>query len=164
MDIEVSDFEDGRRVSQSDVEGHDLTEEGAAAFLSDWDVLGASSVWVSVHDLARWGEGLMVEKGRFKALSKPGIARDPEMAPEKGYAFGLMTMEAEGEPVVYHLGGTEGFSSGLFMRPETNAVMAFSCNMSPDLLVAHGTQTDAAIALAEYQDLVFFEVWRNGFK
>lgn len=167
--IRISDFENGRRLSPSLVSGYDLSDAGTAEpFMADWDVLGASSVWISVHDLARWGEGLLSDPARFAAYSRIGAQRAPEEDKSRSYAAGLMTMDLEGDSVVYHLGGTEGFSSGMFLWPRRSAVLAFSCNMSPDLIISRGLESEARDMFVQYQELVFLHAWAadqrsNGF-
>lgn len=153
-------YREGRRQSPSRVIGYDVTTEGGAApSLSNWDVLGASSVWVSVEDLARWGEALIADEARFARQAEVGILRYPDQDQDRGYASGLMTLSRNGERIVYHLGGTEGFSSGLFMRPARGEVLAFSCNMSPELFYARGMAGGARSSLERYRDTVFLDVW-----
>src|SRR5690606_15334943 len=66
IDVHVPTYRDGLRQSPSQVVGYDVAVGGGAPALSNWGVLGASSVWVSVEDLARWGEGLMRDRARFE--------------------------------------------------------------------------------------------------
>lgn len=153
-------YRDGMRQSPSRVVGYDVTPDGGSTpALSNWDVLGASSVWVSVEDLARWGEGLLRDRARFERQAAVGILRYPDQDHDRGYASGLMTLKHDGERIVYHLGGTEGFASGVFMRPEHDQVMAFSCNMSPELFFARGMAGEAREALTRGREQVFLEEW-----
>lgn len=162
IDARAPRYRDGLRQSPSSVQGHDVAaNNGSQHLLSNWDVFGASSVWVSVEDLARWGEGLMVDRARFEHQAEVGILRYPDQDQDRGYAAGLMTLRRDGERIVYHLGGTEGFSSGVFMRPERDQVMAFSCNMSPELFFARGIRGAARETLMQGRELVFLEVWLN---
>lgn len=160
IDAHAPIYRGGLRQSPSRVTGYDVAPNGGARpFLSNWDVLGASSVWVSVEDLARWGEGLMRDRGRFERQARVGILRYPDEDQDRGYASGLMTLRRGEERIVYHLGGTEGFSSGLFMRPERDQVIAFSCNMSPELFFARGMAGDAREALTRWRETVFLDTW-----
>jgi CubicO group peptidase (beta-lactamase class C family) len=162
IDTRAPEYSDGLRQSPSRVSGYDVAPDGGnAPSLSNWDVLGASSVWVSVEDLARWGEALMRDRARFERQAEIGILRYPDQDQDRGYAAGLMTLRRDGERIVYHLGGTEGFSSGLFMRPDHDEVMAFSCNMSPELFFARGMAGEARSALERGRELAFLDVWLN---
>lgn len=160
IDIRISDFREGRRQSRSDVTGYDLgASETSVPLLSDWDVLGASSIWTSVRDLASWGEGLMLDSDRFEKHARIGIERNSEDEEHRGYGAGLMTIHINNERIVYHLGGTEGFSSGVFLRPERSEVLAFSCNMSPDLFFFRGLAGASREQLAAHKELVFLKLW-----
>jgi CubicO group peptidase (beta-lactamase class C family) len=161
IDVVAPAFHEGYRQSPSRIVGYDVAPDGAhgVASLSNWDVLGASSVWVSVEDLARWGEDLLAHQRRFTAQSDVGVLRYPDEDHDRGYASGLMTLRRNGELIVYHLGGTEGFSSGFFMRPARGEVMAFSCNMSPELFYARGMAGPNHDQLSRSRDLVFLDVW-----
>lgn len=162
INARVPAHRDGLRQSPSSVLGYDVAaNNGSQHLLSNWDVFGASSVWVSVEDLARWGEGLMADRARFEHQAEIGILRYPDQDQDRGYAAGLMTLRRNGERIVYHLGGTEGFSSGVFMRPEHDQVMAFSCNMSPELFFARGMRGAARATLMQGRELVFLETWLN---
>lgn len=160
VDVRISKFEAGRRMPASSVNGHDLSEGNRPVpFLSDWDVLGASSVWVSVSGLSAWGSALLSDHERFSGMSAVGTWREPDDHGIRGYAAGLMTTVLDGEPIVYHLGGSEGFSSGLFLRPDHGQVLAFSCNMSPDLVFATALTSESAQYFARYGELVFLHAW-----
>jgi CubicO group peptidase (beta-lactamase class C family) len=144
----------------SPVRGHDLTGDGGAEpFLGRWDVLGASGVWISAHDLARWAEGLLSDTSRLAEQSRLGVESASDEDNEEGYAAGLMTLTLDGEPIVYHLGGTEGFSSGMFLRPDHEEAMAFTCNMSPDLLFARGLGGEQREAFERFGELVYLHAW-----
>lgn len=160
IEVQTPEFTDGYRRPVSRIVGHDADGDGGAtAFVSHWDVLGASSVWASVREMALWGESLMADSERFEELAAPGILRYPDEDDARAYGLGLMTLTMDGERIVYHLGGTEGFSSGIFLRSDNNSVLAFSCNMSPDLFFASGMNGDARSTLEKWRELVFLHVW-----
>jgi CubicO group peptidase (beta-lactamase class C family) len=160
IDLATPVFVDGLRLAPSSVVGHDLADTGQAVpSEGHWDVLGASSVWVSVDSLARWGEALLADQSRFERHAGIGVARDPLGEVTRGYAAGLMVMVRDGESIVYHLGGTEGFSSGLFLRPEHGEVLTFSCNMSPQLFLSRGMSGAAANRFEKSRELVFLDAW-----
>lgn len=156
-------YREGLRQPLSRVAGYDVALDGGSApSRSHWDVLGASSVWLSVEELARWGEGLMANSAWFQRQSAIGVLRYPDADSDLGYAAGLMTMRRAGELIVYHLGGTEGFSSGLFMRPAHGEVLAFSCNMSPELFFTRAAAGEARALFAQARELVFLAAWLDG--
>lgn len=160
IEVQTPEFDNGYRRPVSGIVGHDADGgSGATAFVSHWDVLGASSVWASVREMALWGESLMADRERLEKFAAPGILRYPDEDEERAYGLGLMTVTVDGERFVYHLGGTEGFSSGIFLRPGNNSVLTFSCNMSPDLFFTSGMNADARSPLEKWRDLVFLHVW-----
>lgn len=156
----IAGFSEGRRLRPSRVKGHDLGEDGAPfAFESHWDVLGASGVWMRVDDLALWGAGLLRSPSRLDQMAARETPRPAGGYSDTFYGLGLMRLQTEDAVIFYHLGGTEGFSSGLFLYPERSAVMAFSCNMSPDLLFARARSGPSKGAFEAPGGLAFLHAW-----
>jgi CubicO group peptidase (beta-lactamase class C family) len=85
-----------------------------------WDVRGPSNIFIRVGDLARWGDTFSLNQAPKNSFQEtqttPGIftGDDDEKA---GYAYGLFVKKIGGEDVIYHLGGTEQFTSGLYTVP-----------------------------------------------
>lgn len=160
VNLSTPRFTEGLREVPSEVVGHDLgLNEESVASVSHWDVLGPSSVWISIDDLARWGNALISDEQAFANQSRLRTQREGEEDQPRGYAAGFMVLHRKGERIVYHLGGTEGFSSGLLIRPEHEEVLAFSCNMSPQLLIQSGTTGSASELFKVNRELVFLNAW-----
>lgn len=160
VNLSTPRFTEGLREAPSEVVGHDLgLNEESVASVSHWDVLGPSSVWISIDDLARWGNALISDEQAFANQSRLRTQREGVEDQPRGYAAGFMVLHRGGERIVYHLGGTEGFSSGLLIRPEHEEVLAFSCNMSPQLLIQSGTTGSASELFKAGRELVFLNAW-----
>lgn len=160
IEAKFSTFQNGQRSSPSQIRGYDVAEAGnLAPFFGEWDVAGASGVWLSTHDLAVWGQALMSDEIAFANRSAPGVMDYPDGREGRGYASGLMTVNIDDERVIYHPGGTEGFTSFLYLRPQHDAVLAVTCNMSTDALLSHAVDSPIADDIMEYRELIFLMAW-----
>jgi CubicO group peptidase (beta-lactamase class C family) len=127
-----------------------------------WDVRGPSNIFIRVGDLARWGDAFssnLNAKGSFQAAeTTPGIFTE-DGGEKEGYAYGLIVTKIAGEDVIYHPGGTEQFTSGLYTIPSKRLSFAYSCNIRAQELVGALQGGSGAQAMKAYGYDVVFRTW-----
>jgi CubicO group peptidase (beta-lactamase class C family) len=127
-----------------------------------WDVRGPSNIFIRVGDLARWGDSFSLRpttKGSFQDVqTTPGIFTG-EGEEKAGYAYGLFVTKIGGEDVIYHPGGTEQFTSGLYTIPSKRLSFAYSCNIRAQELVGALQSGSGAEAMKSYGYDVVFRTW-----
>lgn len=127
-----------------------------------WDVRGPSNIFIRVGDLARWGDAFssnLNNKSSFQAVeTTPGIFTG-EGDEKAGYAYGLIVTKIGGENVIYHPGGTEQFTSGLYTVPSKRLSFAYSCNIRAQELVGALQAGAGAQAMKNYGYDVVFRTW-----
>jgi CubicO group peptidase (beta-lactamase class C family) len=127
-----------------------------------WDVRGPSSIFIRIGDLARWGDTFSLNptaKGSFQdAQITPGIFTG-DGDEKAGYAYGLFVTKIGGEDVIYHPGGTEQFTSGLYTVPSKRLSFAYSCNIRAQELVGALQNGPSAEAMKRYGYDVVFRTW-----
>lgn len=106
---------------------------------------GASAVWSTVNDLARFarlhlGLGTVDFRRVLKAetvamMHVPGTASLTN-APDPGYGLGWFTGRANGRKAVWHTGGMPGVSTILRLYPDDDAALVVLCNSEARGLVA----------------------------
>jgi CubicO group peptidase (beta-lactamase class C family) len=127
-----------------------------------WDVRGPSSIFIRIVDLARWGDTFSLNpnaKGSFQdTQTTPGIFTG-DGDEKAGYAYGLFVTKIGGEDVIYHPGGTEQFTSGLYTVPSKRLSFAYSCNIRAQELVGALQNGSGAEAMKRYGYDVVFRTW-----
>jgi CubicO group peptidase (beta-lactamase class C family) len=127
-----------------------------------WDVRGPSNIFIRVNDLARWGDAFGLNpaaKGSFQeAQTAPGIYTG-QGDKKAGYAYGLFVKKISDEDVIYHLGGTEQFTSGIYAIPSKRLSFAFSCNIRARELVGALQSGWSAEVMKNYGYDAFFVTW-----
>jgi D-alanyl-D-alanine carboxypeptidase len=127
-----------------------------------WDVRGPSSIFIRVGDLARWDETFSLnptKKGSFQdTQTSPGIFTG-DGDEKAGYAYGLIVTKIGGEDVIYHPGGTEQFTSGLYTVPSKRLSFAYSCNIRAQELVGALQSGSGAKAIKTYGYDAIFRTW-----
>lgn len=127
-----------------------------------WDVRGPSSIFIRVTDLAKWGDFFssnLNAKNSFQAqATTPGIFTE-DGGERAGYAYGLIVTKMAGEDVIYHPGGTEQFTSGVYTVPAKRLSFAYSCNIRAQELVAAFQSGPAAESMKAYGYDVVFRTW-----
>jgi CubicO group peptidase (beta-lactamase class C family) len=99
----------------------------------EWVTIGASSIWSTIRDMARYAAALMgggandhgriLEPETLAAMFAPHFQPDPRVP---GMGLGFDRNPAGGHPVVGHGGILPGFNSQLFVAPgDRVAVIAF---------------------------------------
>jgi CubicO group peptidase (beta-lactamase class C family) len=99
----------------------------------EWVTIGASSIWSTIRDMARYAAALMgggandqgriLEPETLAAMFAPQFQPDPRVP---GMGLGFDRNPAGGRPVVGHGGILPGFNSQLFVAPDDRvAVIAF---------------------------------------
>jgi CubicO group peptidase (beta-lactamase class C family) len=127
-----------------------------------WDVRGPSSIFVRVRDLVRWGDTFssnLNTKGSFQATeTTPGIFNE-DGGEKASYAYGLIVTKIAGEDVIYHPGGTEQFTSGVYTIPSKRLSLAYSCNIRAQELVGALQSGSSAKAMKSCGYDVVFRTW-----
>ena len=127
-----------------------------------WDVRGPSSIFIGVTDLAKWGDffssNLKVKTSFQAQETTSGIFTDDD-GERAGYAYGLIVTKIAGEDVIYHPGGTEQFTSGVYTVGAKRLSFAYSCNIRAQELVAALQTGPAAESMKTYGYDVVFRTW-----
>lgn len=92
---------------------------------------GATSLFTTVEDLARWEQNFYVGaiggQDVMQQMQAHGVLNDGE---EIDYALGLVVTDYRGLKVVQHSGGDAGYRSHLMRFPEQHVSIAILCNLS----------------------------------
>jgi CubicO group peptidase (beta-lactamase class C family) len=106
-------------------------EGGFRVSIPAFDTVGATSLFTTVGDLARWVHGFWESRRISAALVEqmltPGRLNDGEMLP---YAFGVIVGAYRGVRIVEHSGGDAGYRSHLIWFPEQHFAVAVLGNLS----------------------------------
>lgn len=99
--------------------------------IPDFAIVGASALFTTVEDLAKWDRSLRTgELGRAAVdgmLHRVAIGGEPRAAPH-GYAHGLFVGEERGVGTVSHGGADAGYRSHVLRYPDHGLAVAVLCN------------------------------------
>jgi CubicO group peptidase (beta-lactamase class C family) len=114
-------------------------EGGFRVGIPAFDTVGATSLFTTVGDLARWVHGFWESRRISAALVEqmltPGRLNDGEVLP---YAFGVIGVAYRGTRIVEHSGGDAGYRSHFLWFPEQRFAVAVLGNL--------GTLSPSALA------------------
>ena len=99
----------------------------------DFDHRGASAVFTSTRDLARFGTWFLGQEGILSAAARAEMTEVqpvPEEEGESTYGLGINVRRAGDELVFSHSGNMPGVSATLTMWPERDTVVAVAINSS----------------------------------
>jgi hypothetical protein len=105
-------------------------EGGHRISIPAFDTVGATSLFTTVGDLARWIDGFwerrLINSAVVEQMLTPGRLNDGEVLP---YAFGVAVGAYRGARVVEHSGGDAGYRSHLIWFPERRVAVAVLGNL-----------------------------------
>jgi CubicO group peptidase (beta-lactamase class C family) len=97
----------------------------------NYSTVGATSLFTTVEDLARWhgqlAEGTVGGRSAIVELTRRGMLRTGDTLQ---YALGITHGRYRGVPTLSHSGGDPGYSSFLLHFPNTQSGVAVLCNTS----------------------------------
>ncbi len=116
--------------------------------ITNFDTVGATSLFTTVEDLALWDENFYTGKVGGPKFTETMLTHDPLTNGEKNtYAFGLVTEKYRGLDAVDHSGADAGYRSDLLRFPAQHFSVACLCNAG-DSGPSNLTQKVADILLA----------------
>jgi CubicO group peptidase (beta-lactamase class C family) len=114
---------------------------------------GGGSLYSTTRDLYQWTrslhQGRVLEPASFERMKSPLILRSKTSGDETNtfYGYGLLMTEREGQQVIGHNGGIEGFSASAFYYPKPDLTIVILCNVE--------NTCSASTMLSALSDVVF---------
>lgn len=140
LEMEHSHFHDDHtRIVKNRASAYEPREgDGYRISVPAFDTVGATSLFTTALDLARWIDGFW-ERGQIdpavvQQMLTPGRLNDGEVLT---YALGVVVRAYRGAPIVEHSGGDAGYRSHLIWFPEQHFAVTVLGNLStlhPDAL------------------------------
>ena len=111
--------------------GHTFRSGEWKETVPNYSTVGATSLFTTVVDLARWHQhlatGLLGGPAAIEELTRPGILASGDTL---SYALGVFVGKYRGVPTISHSGGDPGYSSHLLNFPKTQSGVSVLCNSS----------------------------------
>jgi CubicO group peptidase (beta-lactamase class C family) len=109
--------------------GYSKEKKGWELSVTNFDTVGATSLFTTVEDLALWDENFYTGKVGGPKFTETMLTHDPLTNGEKNtYAFGLVTEKYRGLDAVDHSGADAGYRSDLLRFPAQHFSVACLCN------------------------------------
>ena len=109
--------------------GYSKEKAGWELSVTNFDTVGATSLFTTVEDLALWDENFYTQKVGGPHFTETMLTHDPLTDGEKNpYAFGLVTGKYRGLDTVDHSGSDAGYRSDLLRFPRQHFSVAALCN------------------------------------
>ena len=109
--------------------GYSKEKAGWELSVTNFDTVGATSLFTTVEDLALWDENFYTGKVGGPHFTETMLTHDPLTDGEKSpYAFGLVTGKYRGLDTVDHSGSDAGYRSDLLRFPTQHFSVAALCN------------------------------------
>jgi CubicO group peptidase (beta-lactamase class C family) len=109
--------------------GYSKEKNGWELSVTNFDTVGATSLFTTVEDLALWDENFYTQKVGGPHFTETMLTHDALTDGEKNsYAFGLDTEKYRGLDVVDHSGSDAGYRSDLLRFPAQHFSVATLCN------------------------------------
>jgi CubicO group peptidase (beta-lactamase class C family) len=100
--------------------------------ITNFDTVGATSLFTTVEDLSRWDDNFYDPKVGGTDFVSQMLHRDPlNDGDAQTYAFGLVVTKYRGLPIVEHSGADAGYRSYLMRFPDQHFSVACLCNAGP---------------------------------
>jgi CubicO group peptidase (beta-lactamase class C family) len=97
--------------------------------VTNFDTVGATSLFTTVEDLALWDENFYTQKVGGPKFTETMLTHDPLTNGEKNsYAFGLVAEKYRGLDAVDHSGADAGYRSDILRFPAQHFSVACLCN------------------------------------
>lgn len=112
--------------------GYAATPAGYRLSIPDFDVVGATSLFTTVEDLARWDRNFLTAEVGGRAVVEDLLTRGVLTSGETiAYAAGLIHDDHRGLPTVRHSGSDAGYRSEFLRFPTEKTSIAVLCSF-PD--------------------------------
>jgi CubicO group peptidase (beta-lactamase class C family) len=109
--------------------GYSKEKSGWELSVTNFDTVGATSLFTTVEDLALWDENFYTQKVGGPHFTETMLTHDALTNGEKNsYAFGLVTEQYRGLDIVDHSGSDAGYRSDLLRFPAQHFSVAALCN------------------------------------
>jgi CubicO group peptidase (beta-lactamase class C family) len=109
--------------------GYSKEKNGWELSVTNFDTVGATSLFTTVEDLALWDENFYTQKVGGPHFTETMLTHDALTNGEKNsYAFGLVTEQYRGLDIVDHSGSDAGYRSDLLRFPAQHFSAAALCN------------------------------------
>src|ERR1700733_13412053 len=109
--------------------GYSKEKNGWELSVTNFDIVGATSLFTTVEDLALWDENFYTQKVGGPHFTETMLTHDPLTNGEKNtYAFGLVTEKYRGLDAVDHSGADAEYRSDLLRFPAQHFSVAALCN------------------------------------
>jgi len=106
-------------------------DEGWKISIPDFAIVGASSLFTTVEDMARWdrnlGEHLLGNGGLYQSFFERGVLLDGDTL---GYAHGISVGSYRGQPTVGHGGADAGYRTNYLRFPDLDIGIVAFCNFA----------------------------------
>ena len=123
-------------------------EEGWKISIPDFAIVGASSLFTTVEDLAKWERNLRTGQVGGPEVVDGMLHRVRIGGERHGYAHGLIVDEHRGLRTVSHAGADAGYRSHFLRYPEPGLAVAVLCN-DPEAGPADRARAVAELSLAD---------------
>jgi CubicO group peptidase (beta-lactamase class C family) len=109
--------------------GYARTPEGYRLSIPDFDVVGATSLFTTVEDMARWDRNFITAQVGGRAVIDDLLTRGVLTSGESiDYAAGVMHGRYRGLPTVGHSGADAGYRSDFVRFPDQDTSIAVLCS------------------------------------
>ncbi|MBL8982217.1 MAG: beta-lactamase family protein [Gemmatimonadetes bacterium] len=123
--------DDNHMIVPGRTRGYTRGPNGWLETVPNYSTVGATSLFTTVEDLARWhaqlAEGRVGGREAIAALARRGVLTTGDTL---AYALGIVVGTYRGAPTLAHSGGDPGYSSYLLNFPQTGSGVAVLCNTS----------------------------------
>ena len=131
--------DDHAEIIRNQAYGYSLDKKGWRLSVTNFDTVGATSLFTTVEDLALWDENFYTQKVGGSQFTETMLHHDPLTNGESiPYAFGLITGKYRGLDIVEHSGEDAGYRAYLLRFPLQHFSVACLCNggdtIGPEIL------------------------------
>jgi CubicO group peptidase (beta-lactamase class C family) len=122
--------DDHAEITKGEALGYKRTRDGAYRLsVTNFDTVGATSLYTTVEDLAKWDENFYAPKFGGPGFAQSMTRTDKLTTGEENYyAMGLMLLQYRGLPIVEHGGADAGYRANILRFPEQHFSVIALCN------------------------------------
>jgi CubicO group peptidase (beta-lactamase class C family) len=122
--------DDHAEVTRGEALGYERTKDGVYRLsVTNFDTVGATSLYTTVEDLAKWDENFYAPKFGGPDFAQSMTRTDKLTTGEDNhYAMGLMLLQYRRLPIVEHGGADAGYRANLLRFPEQHFSVITLCN------------------------------------
>jgi len=122
--------DDHAEITKGEALGYKRTRDGAYRLsVTNFDTVGATSLYTTVEDLAKWDENFYTPKLGGPELGQSMTRTDKlTTGGDNYYAMGLMLLQYRGLPIVEHGGADAGYRANILRFPGQHFSVILLCN------------------------------------